>query len=131
MTLFLKSAGGALVAVLLGLCLDRQGKDMGLILTLAALAMILAAAMACLFPVVDFLRELEALGALSSDVLDILLKIVGIGLIGEVTGLICADAGRASLGKALQLASGGLILWMATPIFQLLLELVQDILGEL
>lgn len=131
MVLFIQSAGAALLAVLLGLCLDRQGKDMGLLLTMAASVLILTAALSCLEPVLAFFQELQALGNLDADILQTLLKILGIGLIGEMTAQICGDAGRASLGKALQFFSGGLILWLSLPSFTLLLNLIQDILGEL
>lgn len=131
MVLFFQSVGAALLAVVLGLCLDRQGKDMGLVLTMVASILILTAALSCLEPVLAFLQELQALGNLDEEILQTLLKILGIGLIGELTAQICADAGRASLGKALQFFSGGLILWLSLPCFTLLLNLIQDILGEL
>lgn len=131
MTVFFQAAGAVLLAVILGLCLDRQSRDMGLLLTMAVSAMVLSAAVTCLKPVTDFLGQLNTLGNLDGEILTVLLKIVGIGLLGEITALICADAGRASLGKALQILAGGLILRLSIPVFSLLLELIQDILGEL
>ena len=101
MTLFLQAAAAALLAVVLGLALEKQGKDMALLLTVAVCVMILAGAMTCLKQVVDFLNHLRSLADLNSGMVGSLMKIVGVGLVSEIASMVCADAGRASLGKAL------------------------------
>ena len=79
----------------------------------------------------DFLRELEALGDLQGDVLGILLKAVGIGLVSEIAGMVCSDAGNGSLGKTLQMLGSAAILYLSLPVFSALLELVREILREI
>lgn len=119
-----------LLAVILALVLDKQEKEMGLLLTLAVCCMISGLALSYLRPVVSFINQLQTIGQLNGEMLQILLKVVGIGLIGEIAGLICADAGKAAMGKALQLLSAAVILWLSLPLLSELLELVQRILGE-
>lgn len=131
MTLFIQCAAGILLAVVLCLCLEKQGKDMAVLLTIAVCVMVLAAAIAYLEPVMDFLSQLQELGNLNSSMVSTLFKILGIGLISEIVSMVCADAGRASLGKSLQILASGVILWLSIPIFTVLLELVQSILGEI
>ena len=82
-------------------------------------------------PVLDFLRELETLGDLQGDMLGILLKAVGIGLVSEIAGLVCTDAGNGSLGKTLQMLGSVVILYLSLPIFTAMLELIREILREL
>lgn len=129
MDLFWKAAAGALLAAILGLALGKQEKDMGVMLTLAVCCMIAMIAISYLEPVLDFLRQLEALGDLREDMLGILLKALGIGLVAEIAGMVCADAGNASLAKGLQMLGAAVILWLSIPIFNALLELIQEILG--
>ena len=131
MTLFLQAAGAVLLAVVLGLCLEKQGKDMAVLLTMAVCVMVMASAISYLEPVMAFLNQLQTIGDLNSSMVGTLFKIVGIGLVSEIAAMICADAGRASLGKALQILSGAVILWLSIPIFTVLLELIQNILGGL
>lgn len=131
MDIFLKAAAVSLITVILGLVLVKQGKDFSMLLTLLACCMIAAAAVQYLEPVVDFFHELGELGNLDSDLLRIILKAVGIGLIGEIAGLVCSDAGNAALGKTLQMLASAVVLWMAIPLFQSLLDLVKTILGEI
>jgi stage III sporulation protein AD len=68
---------------------------------------------------------------LNTDLLAVILKTVGIGLIGELAGLICSDAGNAALEKSIQILTTAVILWLSIPLFESLLDLVQAILGEL
>lgn len=128
---FWQAAAAVMVAVMLWIVVSHQGKDFGLLLSIAVCSMVLAVMGRFLEPVVDLLRELEQMGNLQPQWLQIMLKSVGIGMIVEITSLICADAGNSALGKALQILGSGVILWLAIPLFQALLELLQQILGEI
>ena len=131
MELYFKAAAGILIAVILSLVLSKQNKDISLLLTVAVCCMAAAIVVGYLEPVVDFFHQLEAIGQLEEGMLEILLKAVGIGMIGELASLICADAGNGSLGKVLQMLSVAVILWMSLPLLTGLLELIQKILGEI
>ena len=129
MALYLKCAGASLVGVVLVLTLGR--KEMGLALSMAVCAIIALAAAQYLEPVLDLLRRLEELGGLDGAMIAILLKCVGIGLITEIAGMVCTDSGNASLAKALQLLGTSAVLWLAVPLFDGLLTLIQEILEGL
>ena len=118
-----------MVASVLGLTLSRQGKEMTALLTVGVCSMVIITAVSFLKPVLEFLRHLESTGNLNSDMVAILFKAVGIGLVSEIAAMICADAGNASMGKALQMLSSAVILWLSIPVFQALLELIQQIMG--
>lgn len=122
----MKAAAVALIAAILGIILQRQGKEYALVLTLAVSAMGACLALSYLKPVLSFLERLQAIGQLDGQMLEILFKAVGIGLIGEISGVICSDSGNASLGKMLQLLTAAVILWLSLPI----LEQVMDLVGE-
>lgn len=128
---FWQAAAAVMVAVMLWIVVDRQGKDVGSLLSIAVCCMVLTVMGRFLEPVVDLLRKLEEMGDLQSQWLQIMLKSVGIGMIVEITSLICVDAGNAALGKTLQILGSAVILWLAIPLFQALLELLQQILGEI
>ena len=80
MELFLQVLAGVLLTVVLGIALGKQNKDMSMVLTLAVCCMVLAAAISYLRPVIEFVQQLEVLGGLDSEMLQIMLKAVGIGL---------------------------------------------------
>lgn len=128
---FWKAAAAVLLAVILGLAIGKQEKDLSVLLTMAVCCMVAMIAVSYLEPVLDLMWELESIGSLQGGMLGILLKTVGIALVAELAGMICNDAGNASLGKTLQMLGSALILYLSVPIFNALLTLIRDILGEL
>lgn len=131
MELYLRACAAVLLAVILILCLGNRAKDLGTLLVLAACCMVAMIAMEYLEPVIDFLDKLESLGGLNSSMISILLKVAGIGIVSEIAALICSDSGNSSLGKTLQMLGSAVILWLSLPLFTMLMELLQNILGEL
>ena len=126
---FFQAAAMVLVASVLGLVLAKQGKEMTAMLTIGVCCMVMIAVVAFLKPVLELLRQLENLGKLNSEMVQILFKVAGIGLVSEIAGMICADAGSASMGKALQILGSAVMLWLSIPVFQTLLQLIQRIIG--
>ncbi len=131
MDVFLKAAAGILVAIILILLLAKQGKDLSVLLIIAVCCMVVSASFTYLQPIKELLGRLQTIGALNSDTLSIMLKAVGIGLIAEVTSLICADSGNTAMGKTLQFLASAVILWLSIPLLNELLELLDNILGAI
>lgn len=129
MSTFMKAAGLILLAVILGLAIGKQWKEAALLLSVCACCMVLSAAMVYLKPVVELMEQLQNQAGLDPSMLEVLLKVVGIGLISEIAALICTDAGNASLGKAVQILASMVILWLSVPLFTELMKLVTQILG--
>ena len=120
-----------MMALVLALVVGKREKDFGLLLTLAACCALAAAAAEYLGPVVDFFRELEDTAGLSPELLGQLLKALGIGLVVELAGAVCADAGNGALAKQLQILGNAAIAYLSLPILSGLLILIREILGEL
>ena len=129
MELYFKGAAGILLAALLGLALQKQEKDLSAVLTAAVIAMAAVLMLRLLEPVTELLRQLEQVGNLRSDALELLLKAAGIGLTAEVAGLVCADAGNAALAKMLRLLGTAAILCLSVPMFTALLECITEMVG--
>lgn len=130
MDLFLQAAAAVLLALILILTLNKQSKELSTLLSLAVCVMVALIAISFLRPVIDFLHQLETLSQLDNGMLEILLKVVGIGLLGQLSTLICEDSGNSAMGKALQVLTSAVILWLAVPLLQELVLLVKEILGE-
>ncbi len=126
----LKVICGALIAVILGLALRQQGKDIALLMSVAVCCMVIAVGVSYLSPVVEFVRQLNENTGTDPELLRILLKSVGIALVAEIAGLICTDAGNAALAKTIQILATSVILWLALPLMSALLELIQKMMEE-
>ncbi len=129
MEVFWKAAGAVLMGLVLGLSLEKQGKEFGILLTLALCCGLGIGFFTLLERVIGFLYELQSITQLEGDTLKLLLKLVGIALVSEVTALVCADGGFGALGKGVQLLASGMILYLSVPIFRMVLELLRELLG--
>lgn len=127
---YLRFSALVLIGLLLAQVLGRQSKDMSLLLTLAVCVMVCLGAMEFLEPVTEFLRQVRRMGELDSEAVAILLKAAGIGLLSELAGLLCADAGESAMGKALQILSSAAILWLSLPLFRQVLTLIEGVLAQ-
>lgn len=128
MDIFLKAAAGILITVVLTLSLERQSKDMASLLSIAVCVMVVAAAAAYLRPVLDFFDKLDSVGKLDPAMMRILLKAVGVGILAEITAMICTDSGNSALGRSIRILAIGVILVLSLPLFESLLELIGNIL---
>jgi stage III sporulation protein AD len=130
MAIFLKVTAGILIASTLSLVLVRQNSAIALLLTICVCCMVLVAAGSYLRPIIEFIHRLVQIGNINSEWVQILLKVVGIGLISQIVTLIWSDAGNQSLGKALQIVAAAVILCVCIPVMEQMLTDIETILGE-
>lgn len=128
---FLQAIALVLVAVIVTIVVGRQSRDISIVLSLAVCVVVLLACAAFLEPVMEFLQEVQTLGNLDKQFLTILLKAAGIGLLSEIAGLICSDAGESAMGKAIQMLANAAILWLSLPLLRQLLALLEEVLGQI
>ncbi len=80
-------------------------------------------------PVMELIQELSMLSNISSKTLEILLKTIGIGFIGEIVSLICADAGNSAISKLFHFFTQCVILWLSIPLIHQFIDLLKQILN--
>ena len=131
MDLYLKITAGILIASILCLAVPSHIKELSLMLTLFVCAGALIAGVEFFKPVITFAQKLISIGNLNQEYLQILCKIIGIGLISQICGLVCSDAGNQSMAKDLQIITTVVILCICVPLLEELLSLIVSILGEI
>ena len=129
MELFVKATAAVLIAAIFCVVLSNHGKDISLLLSLAACCMLMVLAASYLRPVLDFLERLTELGGINEQLVSTLLKITGIGLISQIAVLICTDSGNQTLAKALQMMTTALVLCLSVPLLEETLFLIEGVLG--
>ena len=130
MSIFVKASALALIVSVLYQMVSGRNKEIGMLLLVLGSCVILITAVSYIEPVFAFIRKLQTLGKLNNEMLEILLKSVGIGLLAEISVLVCNDMGNASMGKTLQILATAAILWLSLPMFNSLLDLIGNLLGE-
>lgn len=128
MDIFIKATAAVLVGVVLSLVLVKQNKENSLLITVLVCCLVCITAMNYFHPLIEFMRKLERMGGLDPELFSILLKAVGIGLLAEISALICADFGNGAMGKTLQILAVIVILWISLPLLNKLMDLISGIL---
>ena len=129
MEFYWKATAAVLIVLVLGQAVSQ--KDISLALTIIAGAMIGFFLITYLEPVIEFLETLRKLGDIHGNMLEILLKVLGIGIVTQLSQMVCKDSGNSSLGQAMSLLGTAVILWLSLPVFKTLIGLIQRILGEI
>lgn len=131
MSIFLKVIASTLIGLIVCLVLNKQNKDFSMLLSIAVCSMVLVVGVTYIKPILDFFSKLESFGGLDSEITGILLRCVGVGIISEITAMICNDAGNSSLAKTVMLSASVMILYMCLPMFEGLLDLISGVLIEI
>lgn len=130
-TTFIQTAASAIIGIILILTIRGKNGEIALLLSIACCCIALYGVVQILTPVRDFIEALMITSQIDTDLIKNLMKILGIGLIGEITSSVCADSGNTAIGKTVQLAATAMILYLSLPLFTALLELVERIMGNL
>ena len=129
MSEFWKITALVLITVILGLSVGKREQDIATVLSTAACCIAAGAVIHYLEPVLDFLWEIQTLCNLPEEVIGILLKAVGFAMVAELSATVCADAGNTSLGKAMQILGGAVVLSLSVPVFRILMTLIKELIG--
>lgn len=127
---FIKASALVLIVSILHQIVSRHNRETGSLLLVLGCCFVLMAAISYITPIFAFIEKLQSIGNLNDEMLEILLKCVGIGLVAEIAVLVCTDMGNASMGKTLQILANAVILWMSLPMLNGILDLIGKILGE-
>lgn len=120
--------GLALVTAVLLVVVRQQRPEMGLLLSLAAGALIFLFVLDKVSSVVALLEELAAAARVDRLYLTTLLKIIGVSYLAEFGAQVCRDAGEQAVAARVELAAKVLIVVLAMPIVVAVLESVLRLL---
>ena len=131
MEIFWKITGTVLLSLVLGMTVDKQERDIGLVLSMLMCCLGAIGAVSCLEPVLNFFRELQAASDFPAGLLTCLVKAAGIGLVAEIAAAICTDAGKGALGKILQMLGSAAVLTLSLPLFRELMRILKEMVRDL
>lgn len=109
----------ALCAAVFGAALKKNSRELALVLTTGAAAVLLLSGLEDAGPLLEQL--LGTPSAMAGPYLSVMVKAVGIGLMGQFTSQSCKDAGESALAFSVETAARAAILAAALPV---LLELL-------
>lgn len=126
MEMILRVAALCVAAAVLVLTVRRGSPELALLLSLAAVTVVLLAVGSAIGELTAFLKKLEQYSGISGDLFLPLYKTVGIALVVKAGGSLCRDAGESALAATLELAGTVCALLVSLPLLRTVLELLLE-----
>ena len=106
-----------------------QKKELMVVLSLGACAVIALMLLDVLRPILDFLKTLRNMSGVDKALMEPMLKAIGIGLLTNISANVCADAGHSSITKLIELCGAMLAIYVSLPLLEMVLQTVQRLGG--
>ena len=120
----------AVVSAVMCCVVRDHASSVAIAISLMACTMILFISLQFLSPVLDVVKRLQGLTGLSGPVVEPMLKVAGIGILTQLCGTVCEDAGEKTLQSAVQTGGTFLCLYASMPLLSSVLDLLEDMLTQ-
>ncbi len=120
--------GLCVIGALLALVVKKGSPESALLLTLAAVVVVLLFLGQAVGYLTAFLTELGTQSGLSPDIFVPLYKTIGIALVVKVGGGLCRDAGESALASVVETAGAVCALVVALPLLRAVLDLLLELM---
>ncbi len=117
----------ALCAVLFAALVQKTNKEYALLISLGTAAVLLLFLLERAGPVFQQVEDLAASGPLEGEAVGLMLRAVGITVVGQVVARLCKDAGESALAYTVELAARAAVLAAALPALGRFLEYLGEI----
>ena len=117
----------ALCAVLFAALVQKTNKEYALLISLGTAAVLLLFLLERAGPVLQQVEDLAASGPLEGEAVGLMLRAVGITVVGQVVARLCKDAGESALAYTVELAAQAAVLAAALPALGRLLKYLGEI----
>ena len=124
----IKIAAIAVAAALCAVVVKKQAPELGLVLGLAAGAVILSCSVTALESAKALMQELADLSGLSPALLTPVIKTVGISIVTKLTAEICRDAKEGGIAAFVETAGAVGALMVCLPLIKTVLNVIAELL---
>ena len=123
-------AAMAVITAVMCCVIRGHAPSIAVVLSIGACVAILLLSLQFLVPVLDIVKRLQELTGLSEPAVMPMLKVAGIGILTQVCGTVCEDAGEKTLQNAVQAGGTFLCLYAVIPLLTSVLDLLEDMLAK-
>ena len=117
----------ALCAVLFAALIQKSNKEYALLVSLGASVVLLLLILDRAGPLFSQIEDMASSGPLEGEAVTLVLRAVGITVVGQIVSRLCKDAGESALSYTVDLASRAAVLAAALPAVGKILEYLGEI----
>ena len=118
----------AITAALCAALVKKNAQELGLVVALAAGAVLLSFTLGALEDILAFLTTLTETAGLSPAILAPVIKITGIAVVSRLSAELCRDAKETGIAASVETAGAILALVVALPLMQAAVSTVLELL---
>lgn len=120
-----KACGLAVTSAMLIMLLRKWGAEHSLLLKVAAGIAMAAVCFGAVSPVVEYIRELGAMGEENglADAVELMLRVLAVAIVTHVCATICRDCGEGTLASYVELGGKVEILILSLPMVKQIIDL--------
>lgn len=124
----MRIVGIGLIGAILSILLRNSKPEFSMLIPVVVSFTVLACAMPCLIRITEELSRMASSAGINSSYMRIVIKVIGISYLVCITAELCKDAGENAIAAKIELGGKLIILAMAIPIINSLLNLVKEII---
>lgn len=117
----------AVFAAICGTLIKKSNREVALLFSLAAAVLICLYAITAADALIATVSDIVESSGMT-DVFSVLLKALGIVIVGRIASSVCKDAGENTLATGVELAMKVAVLLVSLPLLQSLLNIIQETL---
>ena len=124
----MRIVGIGLIGAILSILLRNSKPEVSMLIPVVVSFTVLACAMPYLIRITEELSRMASSAGINGSYMRIVIKVIGISYLVCITAELCKDAGENAIAAKIELGGKLIILAMAIPIINSLLNLVKEII---
>ena len=124
----MRIVGIGLIGAILSILLRNSKPEFSMLIPVVVSFTVVACAMPYLIRITEELSRMASSAGINSSYMRIVIKVIGISYLVCITAELCKDAGENAIAAKIELGGKLIILAMAIPIINSLLNLVKEII---
>ena len=117
------------LAAVLALLLKKGSPELGILITMAAVAAAFRILLGEITDLLIFFEELAMLGGIGTELLSPLYKTIGVALVVKIGGGLCRDAGESAMAAAVETAGAVCALLVSLPLLRMVLTTLMELMN--
>lgn len=117
------------LAAVLTLLLKKGSPELGILITMAAVAAAFRILLGEMTGLLAFFEELTAFGGIERELLSPLYKTIGVALVVKIGGGLCRDAGESAMAAAVETAGAVCALLVSLPLLRMVLTTLMELMN--
>lgn len=128
MEIFIKAAVICLISAILASSIKKENPAMALLIAVASGCLALYFVLDVVGNITEFLEDVVSSAGVSTAVLSVLIRSLGVAIMAKLASDICKDSGMTTASTGAELAGSVAILYISLPIMRTVFQMIKGLI---